>query len=106
MAKFADGWNHSDADALSDLGEKQGWDGATITRRTSLGKSGSNGPGAIGFGENERWGPLGTPTNIATPSAASSEPDELMPKIESRGDVGFSGNWDDVFGKPLRPGRA
>ena len=80
--------------------------GADYGRRTNQPPTASNGRGAIGYGSDETYGrTLGRPTNIPTPGL-DTDPDVIMPKVESRGDVGFSSSDFGILGKPQRPGKA
>ena len=105
MAKFNKGWNEDDSQAV--FGPKQAdRSGADYGRRTNQPPTASNGPGAVGFGDPETYGPLlGKPKNIPTPGL-DSDPAQLCPKQPSRGNVGFSSDDFGILGKPQRPGRA
>jgi len=106
MAKRNSGWNFSDSldDTLGPVDKDRS--GARYVRKTSLTDDLGNGPGAIGFGELERSGPLlGKPVNPSTPGTDSS-PEAMVPRFDSRGNVGFSADDFGILGKPQAPGKA
>ena len=106
MAKFNKGWNEDDSLEEVFGPPQKDRSGADYGRRTNQPPTASNGPGAVGFGDPETYGPLlGKPKNIPTPGL-DTDPDVIMPKVESRGDVGFSTTDFGILGKPTRPGRA
>src|SRR5262249_24611205 len=106
MAKRNSGWNFDDSleDTLGSV--QQDRSGARYVRKTSMTDDFGNGPGAIGFGEDERAGRLlGRPKNPSTPGTNSAA-EAMCPKQPSRGNVGFSADDFGILGKPQAPGKA
>ena len=94
-------------DDMGLLGEpEQDKSGARYVRKTSMTDDFGNGPGAVGFGEVERAGPLlGKPKNPATPGVDYAA-DRMVPRFDSRGNVGFSADDFGILGsKPTGPAK-